>query len=125
MDRAASIVLTDLCKIEANQEDYLWQPFREGVEICRLYGDENQGPAAALLRYAPGAEVPRHRHTGYEHILVLSGAQADDCAEYGEGTLMISKPGTVHSVVSNKGCIVLAIWNSPVEFTPLSPPPSA
>jgi anti-sigma factor ChrR (cupin superfamily) len=116
MDRAASIVLTDLHNIETNQTQYNWQPFRDGVEICKLYGDEHQGPAAALLRYAPGAVIPLHQHTGYEHILVLSGAQSDDHAEYGEGTLMISKPGTEHSVTSARGCIVLAIWNSPVEF---------
>jgi anti-sigma factor ChrR (cupin superfamily) len=118
MDRAASIVLTDLCNIETQEEQYNWQPFRQGVEICKLYGEENKGPAAALLRYAPGAIVPLHQHTGYEHILVLSGSQSDDHAVYGEGTLIISKPGTLHSVSSAGGCIVLAIWNSPVEFLP-------
>ena len=118
MDRAASIVLTDLCNVTDRDMQYNWQPFRQGVEICRLYGDENQGPAAALLKYAPGAQVPLHRHTGYEHIMVLSGSQYDDHAKYGEGTLIISKPGSCHSVASADGCIVLAIWNSPVEFAP-------
>ena len=51
--------------------DLPFEPFREGVEIHRLA----DGPAAAaLLRYAPGASVPRHRHTGLETILVLTGS---------------------------------------------------
>jgi anti-sigma factor ChrR (cupin superfamily) len=118
MDSAASIVLTDLCNIAANETKYNWQPFRLGVEICTLYCEENNGPTAALLRYAPGAKVPLHHHTGYEHIIILSGSQSDDHTEYGEGTLIISKPGTQHRVSSAGGCIVLAIWNSPVEFRP-------
>ena len=32
-----------------------WQPYREGVEIARLYGEAAQGPTMALLRYQPGA----------------------------------------------------------------------
>jgi anti-sigma factor ChrR (cupin superfamily) len=118
MDNAANIVLTDLYNIQDQEKQYCWQPFRQGVEICKLYGEEGEGPAAALLRYAPGAIVPSHCHTGYEHILVLSGSQSDGHEEYGEGTLIISKPGTRHSVSSSGGCIVLAIWNSPVDFTP-------
>ncbi|MCG6971285.1 MAG: cupin domain-containing protein [Gammaproteobacteria bacterium] len=118
MDRAASIVLKDLCNLSDAQAKFHWQPFRQGVEIYRLYGDETNGPAAALLKYDPGADIPLHHHTGYEHILVLAGSQSDDQAEYDQGTLIISKPGSGHSVTSTSGCIVLAIWNSPVEFAP-------
>ena len=116
MDRPATIILKDLCKIAAHQDQYDWQPFHDGVEIYRLYGGEDQGSAAALLKYAPGARIPLHKHTDYEHIMVLSGAQADDVAEYGEGTLIISKPNSQHRVTSAGGCIVLAIWFSPVVF---------
>ena len=36
-------------------------PFHPGVEICRLYDHGPEGPAAAILRYAPGAAVPAAR----------------------------------------------------------------
>ena len=36
------------------------------------------------------------------------------------GTLIINPPGTQHSVVSEAGCIVLAIYEKPVKF--LAPP---
>ena len=42
--------------------DMPFEFFREGVEICRLW---QGGPDVALLRYAKGASVPRHRHTGH------------------------------------------------------------
>ena len=61
----------------SSYDDLPWQPFREGVEIYPLYKDNTEGheASAALLRYQAGAKVPHHSHTGYEHILVLSGSK--------------------------------------------------
>ena len=94
----------------------LWQTFREGVHICRLQGDPSHAPAAALLRYAPGAMVPQHTHQGWEYILVLSGAQEDDDGTHTAGTLKINPPGSSHTVRSPTGCIVLAVWERTVRF---------
>ena len=90
-----------------------FEPFREGVEIHRLA----DGPAAvALLRYQPGASVPRHRHTGLETILVLEGTQSDDHGKAAAGDLIFNPEGSVHSVWSEEGCVVLIHWTRPVEF---------
>ncbi len=110
------IVLQDLLTIADWQERIDWQPFKPGVEIHRLYGDGITGPAAALLRYREAASVALHRHTGYEHILVLAGSQRDQNLTAVCGTLVVNPPGTVHRVASDAGCIVLAIYASPVEF---------
>ena len=48
-----------------------WEPFMDGVEIYRLYGDGLTGPTAALLRFQKAGAVPLHEHPGYEHIIVL------------------------------------------------------
>ncbi|MGF1459642.1 MAG: cupin domain-containing protein [Leptolyngbyaceae cyanobacterium] len=93
-----------------------WQAFRPGVKIHRLYGDGTQGPAAALLWYEPGAEVPRHEHPGYEHIIVLSGSQRDQHQTYPAGSLVINSPATDHKVISDEGCLVLVIWQQPVNI---------
>lgn len=87
--------------------------FREGVEIHELCTGE---PAMALLRYAPGASVPRHRHTGLETILVLDGIQSDERGDYPKGSLILNPIGTEHSVWSDPGCVVLIQWAKPVEF---------
>ncbi|MEM9535994.1 MAG: cupin domain-containing protein [Cyanobacteria bacterium P01_E01_bin.45] len=96
-------------------DDIPWQPFRPGVEIHYLYKDES-GAACALLRYQPGATVPLHKHGGYEHIFVLSGSQTDEHATHRAGSFTINPPDTTHSVASEDGCIVLIIWERPVEL---------
>jgi anti-sigma factor ChrR (cupin superfamily) len=93
-----------------------FRPMREGVEIAELYKDERSGASAALLRYSPGARVPRHEHPGYEHILVLEGSQRDEHGEYTAGTFVVNPPGTSHSVESPSGCLVLIVWQQPIHF---------
>jgi anti-sigma factor ChrR (cupin superfamily) len=100
----------------ANWDDLAWEPFRAGVRVHWLYQTGDDGPAAALLRYEPGAHVPLHVHTGWEHIFVLDGAQSDGAARYAAGALLISPPGTRHAITSAEGCVVLAVWQRPVQI---------
>jgi len=109
------LVIPDIWSLVDRADTLLWQPFRPGVEIYRLYGD-SEGPSAALLRYVPGAQVPHHDHTGYEHIFVLSGSQRDRHQTYPAGSLVINAPGTDHAVASDEGCLVLVIWERPVAI---------
>ena len=101
---------------EAELNRLEWEPFRQGIEIRRIYGGAPAAASAALLRYQPGAQLPRHWHQGYEHILVLRGSQIDDNGEHTAGTLLIHPPGTSHAVRSPGGCIVLAMWEKPVHL---------
>lgn len=115
-DDVNRILLTELFGPGQDFSRYAWEPFREGVEIARIYGEGKVGPAAALLRYAPGAQLPAHAHTGFEHIIVLSGNQRDDRGTYAAGSCLIHAEGTQHDVSSPDGCVVLALWYSPVAF---------
>jgi anti-sigma factor ChrR (cupin superfamily) len=109
-------VLADLLA-QTGTPEFTWLPFRAGVDEHRLYGSgDGPGPIASILRYAPGASVPYHRHEGYEHIYVLSGSQRDERGTYRAGTLVINPPGIAHDVVSDDGCTVLIIWERPVTF---------
>lgn len=110
----------------ANRQDQIpWEAFEDGVEIYRLYGDGVTGPTAALLRFQKAGEVPWHEHAGYEHIIVLAGSQRDQKGAAKAGTLIINAPGTRHSVVGEAGCIVLAIYERPVQFLADAAPLSA
>ncbi len=113
-----TLILKNLLNIATQQDNLPWQPFRDGVEIYRLYGDGKSGAAAALLRYQPGASVPRHEHIGFEHILVLSGSQTDENGKHEVGTLVINPPNSNHHVTSTSGCIVLALWEKPISICP-------
>ncbi len=108
--------LNDLFQISGWQHKLHWKPFQPGVDIYRLYTDGTHGPTAALLRFHPGARIPFHEHDGYEHIFVLSGSQVDENSQAETGSLIINPPGTSHSVLSENGCIVLAIYEKPVKF---------
>jgi quercetin dioxygenase-like cupin family protein len=115
------IILRNLFGANRNYDALDWQPFRTGIDIVRLYGTPQQGPSAALLRYAPGAQLPHHSHTGYEHIIVLSGSQRDESGRHAEGAAIINPPGSGHSVSTENGCVVLAIWEHPVIFSEIVP----
>lgn len=93
-----------------------YEPLRPGVDILRLYDARDSGASAAILRYAKGAEVPRHTHTGYEHIYVLAGSQEDERGRYEAGAFVVNPPGTAHRVWSPEGCLVLVVWQRPVVF---------
>jgi len=108
--------LNDLFQISGWQQKLVWKPFQPGVDIYRLYGDSDSGPSAALLRFHPGGRVALHEHTGYEHIFMLSGSQVDENSQAETGMLIINPPGTSHSILSETGCIVLAIYEKPVKF---------
>ena len=108
--------LQELFRIDEWQDEVPWGPFLPGIEIYRLYGDGIAGPTAALLRFEPGASVSLHEHTGYEHIIVLAGSQVDENTRAEAGTLIVNPPQSRHSVFTETGCIVLAIYEKPVAF---------
>jgi len=112
----ARMELKELFRIAENANAIPWQTFHDGVDIYRLYGDGASGPTAALIRYRAAGKIPMHEHQGYEHILVLSGSQRDQNGTAIAGTLTINAPGTRHSIVSDAGCMVLAIYEKPVKF---------
>jgi len=120
-DTTQRIVLGNLFGPTQDFSRLAWEPFHPGIEIVRIYGGPDSatpnGPSAALLRYAPGASVPHHAHTGYEHIVVLQGSQRDERGSYTQGTCLIHAEGTGHTVASDEGCVVLAVWQAPVAFT--------
>ena len=115
-ESAPALKLNDLFQVSGWQHKLPWKPFQDGVEIYRLYGDGETGPTAALLRFRAGGRVALHEHTGYEHVFILAGSQVDENSRAETGSLIINPPGTSHSILSENGCIVLAIYEKPVKF---------
>ncbi|MBJ2244883.1 cupin domain-containing protein [Pseudomonas haemolytica] len=93
---------------------------RKGVSIFHLYDarDNAQGPVAALVRYAGGALTPRHRHQGWELVLVVDGELVDDRGRHTVGALQIYPPGSTHQLSSVTGCTFLVVWEQPVQPSP-------
>lgn len=111
-----SLILHDLPKLAGSQYELDWQPFYPGVEVHWIYRGENDGASAALIRFQPGGRVPLHEHRGYEHIYLLHGSQTDENGTLRAGSLKVNPPGTRHSIVSEEGCLVLAIYEKRAKF---------
>ena len=57
--------------------DVTWQALHKGVRACVLHDDG--ASRSALVEFAPGASLPRHRHATHEECIVLRGSlQAGD-----------------------------------------------
>lgn len=115
-ENVCGLVLEGLTSIPQRLDEFSWKPLVPGVELSSLHQDAAGHTKLALLRYAPGATVPEHLHVGIEYIQILAGAQQDERGEYRTGTLIVSFPGSRHSVASPEGCVVLAVWEAPVQF---------
>lgn len=96
-----------------------YQPgLRKNVLIHVLFDNtpnDPKGSDAALIRYLPGAFVPRHLHMGFEMVLVLTGEYVENDVLYKPGALIIRAPGTTHEMRSNCGCTILAMRDVPVK----------
>ena len=101
------LIIRDLL---TNPSALRFEPFREGIEAAWLHREPDGGPAAALLRYQPGARAPRHRHAGWERVIVISGSQADAQGLLKAGDVALNAPGTEHEVFSAEGCLALLVW---------------
>lgn len=115
-----NLLLNNLLDV-AEQNKLKWEPYtqdgRTDVEIVRLYSavdENNNGPAAALLKYNPGAKVSRHIHRGYELIFVIQGVLKNDTGLHHPGDLEICSPRSTHELSTDDGCIFLVVWEQPV-----------
>ncbi len=97
-------------------KDLPFEAFRTGVTIHWIKRFDDDQPGVALLKYAAGASVPRHRHEGLETIFVLDGVQSDETGDYAQGSYVVNAVGTEHSVWSKPGCVVLIQWDRPVTI---------
>jgi anti-sigma factor ChrR (cupin superfamily) len=121
LEALAGALSFDLAAITRDPHRLPWLPFRPGIRIHRAHGTGADGkPSAAFLLYEPGARVPRHTHSGFEHVFVLSGSQIDENGEHGAGSFVVNPPGSSHDVISPGGCLVLVIWEAPIVFEPVN-----
>ncbi|RFB79771.1 cupin domain-containing protein [Methylovirgula sp. 4M-Z18] len=94
--------------------DLAFEPFRDGITAHWLLRGDRAGPSIAVLKYEPGAGVPRHLHVGLETIVILEGTQSDENGDYPAGSVVLNPVGTEHSVWTKEGCVVLIQWGLPV-----------
>ena len=93
-----------------------WGPTEHpGVETKLLYADAS-GRRTMLVRMAPGAALPDHRHVGVEQSYVLEGTLVDTDGACTAGNFVWRRPGSIHTAWTPDGCLVLAVFEHPNEF---------
>jgi quercetin dioxygenase-like cupin family protein len=98
LERVADADLTHLT-IDGHEGE--WQPFLEGVEIKVLR--EDAGILSYLLRLAPGAALPPHRHPHDEECVVLEGRlRVGTRTEIGPGGYHLAHGGALHASITTQ-----------------------
>jgi quercetin dioxygenase-like cupin family protein len=98
-----------------------WRPLpgAVGVSVKVLQRDERSGTFRALVRMAPGTELPRHRHAGTEEVLVVEGGVTMGDFEVQPGEYCFSEPDSVHEAIrSPRGCTLFLIGSEHDELLP-------
>lgn len=83
-----------------------------GIEFQILSLDPATDALTSLVRLAPGAKLPRHRHAREEQCWVLEGdvRQTDDSIRMQAGDFFRAMPGTTHDpITTDHGCLLLII----------------
>ena len=101
----------------AKPREMEWKPTQfEGISIKVLYEDLAKGEMTCLLKWAPGARLPIHKHPEIEQTWVLEGSFYDHEGIARAGEFVWRKPGSVHETRSDEGAVILAVYRKPNVF---------
>lgn len=78
-----------------------WQAFGAGVSIKVLH--EEGGVMSYLLRFAPGAALPAHRHPVDEECVVLEGEVQIGALRLGAGGFHLGRRNVLHDSLRSEG----------------------
>jgi hypothetical protein len=83
-----------------------WRPFLPGVSMLPL--SEAEGRLSYLLRFAPGARLPPHRHPADEECIVLDGRlRIGSHTEVAQNAYHRAHAGSLHpSIVAPEGATI-------------------
>jgi anti-sigma factor ChrR (cupin superfamily) len=84
--------------------------FAEGIEVKDL--GTADGRSMQLVRFAPGASFPLHRHEGPEFIYLLEGVAIQEGQQLSAGWAAVAAMGTTDSNFhSPTGCVFLTVYS--------------
>ena len=99
-----------------NLSEIAWADAMPGVHQKPIWHDKETRRRAALVRFDPGARLPRHKHAGDELIFVIEGSNADESGEVLTGNMNYRPNGCIHTVTSKNGATIFALVTGGVEM---------
>ena len=103
--------------VTVRAQDGDWQPFGRGLEIKVLH--EAGGIMSYLLRLAPGAVLPGHRHPVDEECVVLEGSLRIGALEVGAGGFHLGRQDVLHMPIVSEGGAVVFLRGAAPEMAHL------
>jgi len=90
-----------------------WENVADGI-LCKLLSvDEEKSRVTMLVRLAPGADYPPHRHAGIEELHLLHGELKIDDKKLQAGDFIRGESGSVdHRVWSETGCTCVLLTST-------------
>lgn len=95
-----------------------WKPTGiPGIDAKVLFYDREQSTVTTLVRMAPGAMLPRHRHSKNEQCLVVEGDIGSAGITLHAGDYQCALSGSVHDPIrTENGCLLLIMSAPHDEF---------
>jgi anti-sigma factor ChrR (cupin superfamily) len=93
-----------------------WVDAMAGVRQKPIWHDKETKRRAALARFDPGAQLPKHKHVGDELIFVIEGSNFDESGEVLAGNMNYRPNDCVHTVSTKNGATVFALVTGGVEM---------
>lgn len=91
-----------------------WQPFGPGLSLKVLH--ESDGVMSYLVRLAPGAVLPPHRHPMDEECVVLEGALRIGDLEVGAGGFHLGRQDVLHMPIVSDGGALIFLRGAPPDM---------
>ncbi len=95
--------------------DVAWQDLTPGITLKILWQDAPTKRRVQMARFAPGAQLPQHRHVGDELIFVIEGSVSDEAGTVSAGNVGYRPNGCVHTVTTRNGATVLGVLTGDIE----------
>jgi anti-sigma factor ChrR (cupin superfamily) len=90
-----------------------WEDPAPGISYQLLATDTENERVSMLVRLAPGADYPRHRHAGVEELYLLHGELMIDAKKVSPGDYVRAEADTVdHRVWTDTGCTCVLITST-------------
>lgn len=95
--------------IDTNALAWRSSKFAEGIDVKDL--GRADGRMMQLVRYAPGASFPLHRHAGPEFIYLLEGEAIQEGQQLLPGWAAVAATDTIdENFHSPTGCVFLTVF---------------
>jgi anti-sigma factor ChrR (cupin superfamily) len=92
----------------------------EGIESCPTWIG-NDGDGGYVAKLAAGARFPRHRHQGWEQIIVLSGAVRFNDATLRTGDVLQVDADDEHEALALEDTLLFVAHHRGIVFTRADP----